>query len=86
MPRRATKRRRRRAALVILVLVIGGVVAGTYIWRTMQPPHAVPTGTASPSHVQPPNAAVAPSGEDFSAAERQGLEEVLKHRGAGKQP
>jgi hypothetical protein len=83
MARRTSKRRRRRNWLAFLALVISVALIGGYLWRALQP-HPPPAFREVPSRVQQPNAP-ANGGEDFTASEQQGLEDVLRGRGAGKQ-
>jgi hypothetical protein len=84
MARRRSKRRRHRNWLVFLALVASAALVGAYLWRAVQPSQPPPTSSEVPSGVQQPSAP-ASVGEDFTAAERQGLEDALKRRGAGKQ-
>jgi hypothetical protein len=84
MARRTGKRRRRRTWLAFLALVISAALIGAYLWRALQPSQLPPAPSEVPSRVQQPSPP-ARGGEDFSAAERQGLEDALKRRGAGKQ-
>jgi hypothetical protein len=84
MPRRTSKRRRHRNWLAFLALVVSAALVGAYFWRALQPSQPPPAPEQAPSRVQQPGAP-AGGGEDFTAAERQGLEDALKRRGAGKQ-
>ena len=85
MARRTSKRRRRRNWLAVLVLTISAALIAAYLWRALQPqPHPPPAFREVPNQVQQPSAPN-DSGEDFTAAERQGLQDALKGRGAGKQ-
>jgi len=83
MARRTSKRRRRRNWLAVLALVISTALIGAYLWRALQP-HPPPALREVPSRVQQPSTP-ANGGEDFTAAERQGLQNALKRGGAGKQ-
>jgi hypothetical protein len=82
MARRTSKRRRRRNWLAVLALVISVALIGAYLWRALQP-HPPPALREVPSRVERPSTPVN-GGEDFTAAERQGLQDALKGRGAGK--
>ena len=84
MAHRRSKRRRHRNWLVFLALVASAALVGAYLWRALQPSHLPPAPEQEPSRVQQPSAP-ASGGEDFTAAERQGLEDALKRRDAGKQ-
>jgi hypothetical protein len=84
MARRTGKRRRRRTWLACLALVIAAALVGAYLWLALQPSYPPPAPSEVPSRVQQPSAP-ANGGEDFTTAERQGLEDALKRRGAGKQ-
>jgi hypothetical protein len=84
MVRRRGKRRRHRNWLAFLALVISAALVGAYLWSALQPSQPPPTPSQAPSRVQQPSAP-ARGGEDFTAVERQGLEDALKRRGAGKQ-
>jgi apolipoprotein N-acyltransferase len=83
MARRTSKRRRRRTWLAVLVLMISAALIAAYLWRALQP-HPPPAFREVPSRVQQPSTP-ANGGEDFTAAERQGLQDALKGRGAGRQ-
>jgi len=73
-----TKRRHRALATVAVVLaMLALALAAAVVWRVLQRA-SVSQPIVSPS-------APTPEGEDFSAAERQGLDEILKHKGAGVQ-
>jgi hypothetical protein len=73
-----TKRRHGALPTVAVVLAILALaLAAAVVWRDLQRA-SVSQPIVSPS-------APTPEGEDFSAAERQGLEEILKHKGAGVQ-
>jgi hypothetical protein len=84
MVRRTSKHRRRRTSLAILALLISAVLIGAYLWHARAPSPPPPGGTQAPSRVQQPSPP-AHGGEDFTAAERQSLEDALKRHGAGKQ-
>jgi hypothetical protein len=84
MARRRSKRRRHRSWLVFLALLASAAFVGAYLWSALGPSQPPPAPTEMPSRVQQPNAP-AQGGEDFTAAERQGLEDALKRHGAGKQ-
>jgi hypothetical protein len=84
MARRRSKRRRHRNWLVFLALVASAAFVGAYLWSARQPSQLPPISPEPPSRVQQPSTPTN-GGEDFTAAERQGLEEVLKRRGTGKQ-
>ena len=84
MVRRRSKRRRHRNWLVFLALVASAALVGAYLWSALQPSHPPQVPEQAPSRVQQPSAP-ANGAEDFTAAERQGLEDALKRRGAGKQ-
>ena len=84
MTRRTSKRRRRRTWLAVLVLMISAALIAAYLWRALQPSQPPPAREQAPSRVQQPSAP-ANGGEDFTAAERQGLQDALKGGGAGKQ-
>ncbi len=75
-----------RGRLIAFGLAVATAAIAGYVWRSVQPPAA----TARPSQANArralPQASGDVGGEDFSASERQGLEEVLKRRSAGKQP
>ncbi len=83
MTRRTAKRVRRRRSQLALVLVAAAVIVGVCLWRVARPLHSVIPGAVAPGRVQQPGAPITHGGEDFSAAERQGLEDVLKRRAAG---
>lgn len=83
MTRRAARRVRRRRSQLALILAAAAVIVGVCLWRVARPWHSVISGAAAPSRVQQPGAPTTHGGEDFSAAERQGLEDVLKRRAAG---
>lgn len=86
MTRRTAKRRRSRRTWAALILGAGAIVLAIYFWRTAEVVQDVPADVQRRSHVQPPPEAPASHGaEEFSAGERQGLEDVLKRRGAGSQ-
>ena len=84
MARRTSKRRRHRNWLAFLALVISAALVGAYLWSALQPSRPPPASNEVPSRVQQPGAPTS-GGEDFTAAERQGLKDALEHRGAGKQ-
>jgi hypothetical protein len=84
MARRKSKRRRHRKWLVFLALVASAAFVGAYLWSALGPSQPPPAPTEMPSRVQPPTVP-ANGGEDFTASERQGLEDVLKRGGARKQ-
>lgn len=85
MARHTSKRRRHRNWLAFLALAISVALIGAYLWRALQPqPHPSPAFREVPSRVQQPSTP-ANGGEDFTAAERQGLQDALKGGGAGKQ-
>jgi hypothetical protein len=84
MARRRSKRRRHRNWLVFLALVASTAFVGAYLWSALRPSQPPPVSPEAPSRVQQPNAP-AQGGEDFTAAERQGLQDALRRRGAGKQ-
>ncbi len=84
MARRRSKRRRRRNWLVFLALVAAAALVGAYVWSALRPAQPASAPTEIPSRVQQPRAP-ATHGEDFTAAERQGLQDALRRHGAGKQ-
>jgi hypothetical protein len=84
MARRRSKRRRHRNWLVFLALVASAAFFGAYLWSALQPSQPLPAPTEMPSRVQQPSTPTN-GGEDFTAAERQGLQDVLKRRGTRKQ-
>jgi hypothetical protein len=84
MARRRSKRRRHRNWLVLLALVASAAFVGAYLWSALQPSQPPSAPTEMPSRVQQPGAP-ANGGEDFTAAERQGLQDVLKRRDTRKQ-
>jgi hypothetical protein len=84
MARRRGKRRRHPYWLVFLALVASAALVGAYLWSALQPSQLPPVPTEMPSRVQQPTVP-ANGGEDFTASERQGLEDVLKRGGARKQ-
>jgi hypothetical protein len=83
MARRRSKRRRHRSWLVFLALLASAAFVGAYLWSALGPSQPPPTSTEMPSRVQQPGAPTN-EGEDFTAAERQGLEDVLKRHDAEK--
>jgi hypothetical protein len=84
MARRTSKRRRHRKWLVFLALVASAAFIAAYLWSALGPSQPLPAPTDTPSRVQQPGAPTN-GGEDFTAAERQGLEDALKRHGGGKQ-
>ena len=85
MSRRHTARSRKRwQPIAGLILVVALALVAVCVWRGMQ---------ASPSRIVPeayraqsgqPLSPSPDTGEEFSEAERHGLEEILKRHGAGK--
>ncbi len=78
--------RRRRSFLILLGFAVAAAAIVGYVWRSTQPPpSASRSGHASPGG-QLPQASADEGTEEFTASERQGLEDVLKRRSTGKQP
>jgi hypothetical protein len=73
-----TKRRHGALPTVAVVLAMLALALAAAVVRRALQRASVSQPIVSPS-------APTPEGEDFSAAERQGLEEILKHKGAGVQ-
>ncbi len=87
MRRRASTRRGSARRWAALIFVTAGAILALYFWRAAQRVDHVPADARGRSHVQqPPDRQSAGGAEDFSAAERQGLEDILKRRGAGSRP
>jgi hypothetical protein len=84
MAHRRSKRRRHRNWLVFLALVAVAALVGAYVWSALRPSQPPPVSPEVPSRVEQPNAP-AQGEEDFTAAERQGLQDALRRRGPGKQ-
>ena len=84
MAHRTSKRQRHRNWLAFLALALSAALVGAYLWRALQPSRVPPAPEEAPNRVQQPSAP-ANGGEDFTAVERQGLEDALKRRGTGKQ-
>jgi cytoskeletal protein RodZ len=83
MARRRSTRRRHRNWLVFLALVAAAAFVGASIWSALQPSQLPPPPTEMPSQVQQPSTPTS-GAEDFTAAERQDLESVLKRGGTRK--
>jgi ABC-type sugar transport system substrate-binding protein len=85
MKRRVAKRRKRGRLVVTLILACAAVLVAAAVWRCWPTLFSEPR--SEPRQVEQPKPGALPKsgGEDFSAAERQGLEDVLKRHGAGKQ-
>lgn len=79
------RHRQRTSTIGILLGLVLLVVAAVLVWWWSTHERAVPQITSVPSDVAA-TAAPDPAGEDFRADERQTLEEVLRRKGAGKQP
>ncbi|MFI5398829.1 MAG: hypothetical protein ACHQ9S_25145 [Candidatus Binatia bacterium] len=84
MKRRVTKRRRSGRVVVALMLAGAALLVAVAVWRTWPVPPAEPRPEASHAEQPKPRAPSKSDSEDFSAAERQGLEDILKRHGAGK--
>jgi len=71
------RRRARRLLVAVALAMLGLAIVGVLVWRTLRRAAEVP----------PPQSLTAPTpmDEDFSVAERRGLEDILKRKGAGAQ-
>jgi hypothetical protein len=85
MTRRLAKRRKRGRLVVTLILACAAVLVAAAVWRGWPTLFSEPR--SEPQHVEQPKPSDLPKSdsEDFSATERQGLEDILKRHGAGKQ-
>lgn len=68
-------RRRRRRMQVVALLVVLVAIGVWAAWRWHRPPQSQPAAIAPPA---------AADEEEFTATERRSLEEVLRHKGAGR--
>jgi hypothetical protein len=85
MKRRVAKRRKPGRLVVTLILACAAVLLASAVWRNW--PRLFSEPRSEPRQVEQPKPGDLPKSdsEDFSAAERQGLEDILKRHGAGKQ-
>ncbi len=78
--------RRGRSRLIAFGLAVAAAAIAGYVWRSMQPPAVKARSPQANAGRALPRASGDAGAEDFSASERQGLEDVLKRRSMGKQP
>ena len=85
MKRPVAKRRKPGRLVVTLILAGAAVLVAAAVWRSWPALFSEPR--SEPQQVEQPKPGALPNSdsEDFSAAERQGLEDILKRHGAGKQ-
>lgn len=85
MTRRVAKRRKRGRLVVTVILAGATVLVAVAVWRSWPTQFSEPR--SEPRLVEPPKPSALPKSEaeDFSAAERQDLEDILKRHGTGKQ-
>lgn len=77
-------KRRQTHPVAALALVMALALLALLVWWTMQKAPLEPRTAPQRAEVPRPNPAPEVGGEDFSAAERQRLEDILKHRGSSR--
>jgi len=81
----ARRQGRWRAVAGLILLAAVGYVA-LYVWRGMQGASLHRASPAGPARLTESRQPSPGAGEEFSEAERRGLEEILRRRGAGTSP
>ncbi len=81
------RKKRRRTSLVVLLAVAACALTAAMLWRWRALPPVLPgTDTMGALHATPP-VGTAPAGqaaqEEFSAAERQRLDDILRRKDRG---
>jgi hypothetical protein len=81
-----SRRKKDRTSLVAgLLAIVALAVTAAVLWRWVSPPPERATLPVPAARVSTPGNPVAQTGEDFSAAERRRLDDILRQKSRGEQ-